>query len=83
MHWSTADMQFREGIFKLFRSPGIDAKESILPAYVAWRADTITLYLLGSYLLHCCALLKAQRMTREKKTFLHETIFHTVYCIEL
>ncbi len=36
------------GIFKLLRSPLIDSKESILPAYVAWRADTMTLFLLGS-----------------------------------
>ncbi len=27
----------------------IDFKESIPPVYVAWRADTITLSLLGSY----------------------------------
>ncbi len=35
-------------IFKRLWSPGIDSKEWILPAYVAWRADTITLILLGS-----------------------------------
>jgi hypothetical protein len=35
-------------IFKLLRSPGIDFKEFIPPAYVAWRVDTITLFLLGS-----------------------------------
>ncbi len=34
--------------FKLFKSPEIDSKESIPPAYVAWRAGTITLFLLGS-----------------------------------
>ncbi len=34
--------------FKLIRSPGIDYKESIPPAYVAWRAGTTTLFLLGS-----------------------------------
>jgi hypothetical protein len=30
-------------------SPGIDSKELITSAYVAWRASTITLFLLGSY----------------------------------
>jgi hypothetical protein len=34
--------------FKLLRSPGIDIKGSIPPAYVAWRAGTITLFLLSS-----------------------------------
>jgi hypothetical protein len=29
-------------------SPGIDSKASIPPAYVAWRAGTITLFLLGA-----------------------------------
>jgi hypothetical protein len=38
----------RGGIFKLLRRPGIDSKESIPPAYVAWRAGTTTLFLLGS-----------------------------------
>jgi hypothetical protein len=33
-------------IFKLLRSPGTDSKESIPPAYVAWQADTTTLFLL-------------------------------------
>ncbi len=36
-------------IVKLLRSPRIDSKESILPAYVAWRAGTTTLFLLSSY----------------------------------
>jgi hypothetical protein len=36
------------GIFKPLWSPGIDAKASIPPAYVAWRAGTITLFLLGA-----------------------------------
>ncbi len=35
-------------IFKLLRSPRIDSKEPIPPGCVAWRADTTTLYLLGS-----------------------------------
>jgi hypothetical protein len=30
-------------------SSGIDSKEWIPPAYVAWRASTITLFLLGSW----------------------------------
>ena len=38
----------RGGIFKHLCIPRIDSKESILPAYVAWRAGTITLFLLGS-----------------------------------
>jgi hypothetical protein len=28
----------RDGIFKIIRGPGIDSKESIRPAYVAWLA---------------------------------------------
>jgi hypothetical protein len=41
----------RAGIFKLLTSPGIESKESISASvqYVAWRAGTITLFLLGSY----------------------------------
>jgi hypothetical protein len=39
---------FINGIFKLLRCQGIDPKESISPAYVAWRAGTTTLFLLGS-----------------------------------
>jgi hypothetical protein len=38
----------RARIFKRLRSPGIDSKESIPPAYEAWRAGTIALFLLGS-----------------------------------
>jgi hypothetical protein len=34
--------------FKLLGSPGIDSKESIPPAYAAWRAGMTTLFLLGS-----------------------------------
>jgi hypothetical protein len=34
-------------IFKRSWSPGINFKEWIPPAYVAWRAGTITLFLLG------------------------------------
>ncbi len=35
-------------ISKHVRSPGIDSKESIPPAYVAWRAGATTLFPLGS-----------------------------------
>jgi hypothetical protein len=38
----------RDGIFKLLMSPGFDSKESIPPAYVAWRAGTTFLFLLDS-----------------------------------
>jgi hypothetical protein len=38
--------------FLLLRSPRIDSKESILPACVAWRAGTTTLFLLSSYSPH-------------------------------
>ncbi len=39
--------------FKLLRSPGfheIDFQKSIPPAYVAWRAGTLTLFLILGYL---------------------------------
>jgi hypothetical protein len=39
---------FQARIFKLLRSPRIDFKEPIPPAYVAWGAGTTTLFLLGS-----------------------------------
>jgi hypothetical protein len=39
---------FTSGIFKPLWRPGIDAKASIPPAYVAWRAGTITLFLLSA-----------------------------------
>jgi hypothetical protein len=38
----------RARIFKRLWSPGIDSKEWIPPAYVAWRTGTITLFLLGA-----------------------------------
>jgi hypothetical protein len=38
----------RARIFKHLWSPGIDSKASIPPAYVAWRAGTIVLFLLGA-----------------------------------
>jgi hypothetical protein len=34
--------------FKLLRSPKIDSKESIQPAYIPWRAGMSTLFLVGS-----------------------------------
>ncbi len=34
--------------FKCLWGPGIDSKEWIPPAYVVWRAGTITLFLLGA-----------------------------------
>ncbi len=34
--------------FKCLCGTGIDSKEWIPPTYVAWRAGTITLFLLGS-----------------------------------
>jgi hypothetical protein len=40
--------EFRARIFKLLWSPGNDSKEPIQPAYVAWGASTITLFLIGS-----------------------------------
>jgi hypothetical protein len=39
----------RARIFKLSRSPRIDSKESIQPAYVGWWTGTKTLFLLGSW----------------------------------
>ncbi len=38
----------RAGIFERVWGPGIDSKEWIPPAYAAWRAGTITLFLLGA-----------------------------------
>jgi hypothetical protein len=40
--------ELRARTFKCLWGPGIDSKEFIPPAYVAWRAGTITLFLLGS-----------------------------------
>jgi hypothetical protein len=37
-----------DGIIKLLRRLGTDSKEYIPPAYVAWRAGTTALFLLGS-----------------------------------
>ncbi len=42
------NFRIRAGTFKRVWGPGIDAKASIPPAYVAWRAGTITLFLLGA-----------------------------------
>ncbi len=38
----------RARIFNLLRSPRMDSKESVPPAYVAWWAGKTTLFLLGS-----------------------------------
>ncbi len=40
------DLEYRARIFKLLMSSRNDSKESITPAYVAWRAGTIILFLL-------------------------------------
>jgi hypothetical protein len=50
----------RDGIFKLLRSPGIGSKESIPPAYIAWRAGTATLFLLVSNAPIDCSRIQAQ-----------------------
>jgi hypothetical protein len=39
-HKEGKDNFTRARYFTLLRSPGIDSKESIPPAYVAWRAGT-------------------------------------------
>jgi hypothetical protein len=36
------------GVLKLLRSPGIDSKELVPPAYGAWRTGLATLFLLDS-----------------------------------
>jgi hypothetical protein len=41
--WLTIEAEF----FKLLRSPRIDSKEPIPPGFVAWRAGTTDLFLLG------------------------------------
>ncbi len=41
-------MRYTLSYLQLVRKPGIDFKESIPPAYVARRAGTATLFLLGS-----------------------------------
>ncbi len=41
----SATLVYRARIFKRLWSPGIDSKEWILRAYVAWRAGTITLHI--------------------------------------
>ncbi len=47
-HFGGSDPHHRARIFKPLKSPGIDFKELIPSAYVAWRAGTTTLFLLGS-----------------------------------
>ncbi len=43
--FTCANTKIRARIFKLLRSSRIDSKESIPPAYVAWRVGTTTLFL--------------------------------------
>ena len=43
-----ADSGAEPEIVKHLMSPRIDSKESIPPAYAAWRAGTITLFQIGS-----------------------------------
>jgi hypothetical protein len=52
--------EVRARIFKLFVSQRIDSIESILPAYVAWRAGTTTLFLVLSRFLAPIDCLKFQ-----------------------
>ncbi len=42
----------RARIFNFLGSPRMGSKESIPPAYLAWRAGTTTLFLLCSYIRH-------------------------------
>jgi hypothetical protein len=44
----TKAFAYRDRMFKLLRTPGIDSKESVPPAYAAWRAGTTTLFLFDS-----------------------------------
>ncbi len=46
--------------FKLLRNPIIDSKDSIPPAFVAWRARSTTLFLLGSLSPRDCFKIPAQ-----------------------
>jgi hypothetical protein len=46
--WTQLIEEVRDGFLKLLRSQVIESKEAIPPAYVAWRAGTTTLFLLGS-----------------------------------
>jgi hypothetical protein len=48
LHTGNITFEVRARIFKRLWSPGIDSKASIPSAYVAWRAGTITLFLLGA-----------------------------------
>jgi hypothetical protein len=60
-------MASRDGIFRLLRSPRIDSKGSIPPAYVAWQAGTITLFLLGSLLPIDCSKILAHAVMADNK----------------
>jgi hypothetical protein len=48
LHTGNITFEVRARILKRLWSPGIDSKASIPPAYVAWRAGTINLFLLGA-----------------------------------
>jgi hypothetical protein len=48
VHCTAKRRKVRARIFKRLWSPGINSKELIPPAYVAWRACTITSYLVPS-----------------------------------
>ncbi len=48
-HETRTGESYPELVFlNVYGAQGIDSKEWIPPAYVAWRAGTITLFLLGS-----------------------------------
>jgi hypothetical protein len=51
----------RARILKLLRRPRLDSKESIPVAYVAWRAGTTTLFLLGFLAPTDCLKIPAER----------------------
>jgi hypothetical protein len=46
--WYISYLHGLDGIFKFLRSPGIDSKEWIPQAYVAWWTGTTSLLLLDS-----------------------------------
>jgi hypothetical protein len=53
-------------ICKHLRSPGIDTKESILPAYVACRAGTKTLFVVRHFYSNAFKKKKRQNAWEEK-----------------
>ncbi len=68
-------------IFKRLWSPGIDSKEWIPPAYVAWRAGTITLFpscsltscTISKYLSFICTVHSSCSCTRCSKLYLDQS----------